>query len=49
MIKDSELNPQKHAQKKEDFCRCGCDDQKNKFRTENQLFNKKNDKKNSSC
>jgi len=49
MIKNSKSIPEKEAQKKEDFCPCGCVDQINKLRTENPLINKKTDKRKSCC
>jgi hypothetical protein len=49
MIKDSELNPKKEAQKNEEFCSCGCVDQIDKLSTEKPLDSKKADKRNSCC
>jgi hypothetical protein len=49
MIKDSELNPEKEAQKKEEICSCTCVDQTDKLKTANPLVNKKTDEKNSCC
>ena len=49
MIKDSELNPEKETQKKDDIYSCTCTEQTTKLTTENPSLNKKVEKKNSCC